>query len=536
MGKESQRKRASMNDRLLPIGIQSFKTIRENNYLYVDKTRHIYRMIAEGMFYFLARPRRFGKSLLVSTLSCLFQGQMELFDDLWIAQNDRWKWDAYPVVTIDFNQIDHRTPENLETDLGRSFDNCAEEFGVRIEEPFLQGRFGALIQSLRKKTGRPVVVLVDEYDKPIIDHLGRGEEGLTIAKANRDLLKNVFGVLKGADVAPALRFVFFTGVSKFSRVSIFSELNNLNDITMSRDYATLLGYTDAEFRTCFNKHIRRFADDSDGTPEAVIEGFKSTYNGYRFSKAEETVYNPFSVLQALQHRDFGHYWFETATPTFLVNLLREKEYRLPEIETLQVTETMFSTYDLDRLNAEALLFQAGYVTIKDVRGRLFTLGYPNQEVKTAFLENLYQSLAGVTNGAEAAKYALLAPYLRKEDFDAFFQTLSSLFASIPYTLESKRDEAYFHTLFYLMVSASGVDARTEVFTSRGRIDLVVEYPDKVFIIEFKCNQSADAALKQIRDMDYPQKFQGTGKQRILMGINFDTDKRNISEWKSDIIP
>ncbi len=519
-----------MSEQFLPIGIQSFQTLRENNYLYVDKTRHIHRMVVEGMFYFLARPRRFGKSLLVSTLSSLFQGKKALFDGLWIAENDRWQWDAHPVITIDFNQIDHRTPENLETDLGRSLAKCAGDFDLHIDEPFLQGRFGTLIQSLRKKTGRPVVVLVDEYDKPIIDHLGRGEEGLRIAKSNRDLLKNVFGVLKGTDVAPAIRFVLITGVSRFSRVSIFSELNNLNDLTMSRDYAAMLGYTDDEFRTCFNAYIRRFAEVSGEPPDAVIGRFKNTYDGYRFSKEDTTVYNPFSVLQALQHRDFGHYWFETATPTFLINLLREKNYRIPEIEHLQVTESMFSAYDLDRLNVEAILFQTGYITIIDIRDRLYTLGYPNGEVKTAFLEILLQSFAGETNGADTAKYALLSAYLRNEDFEAFFETVSALFASIPYTLETKRDEAYFHTLFYLMVSASGVDARTEVLTCRGRIDLVVEFPEKVFIIEFKCGQDVEAAIRQIREKGYAEPYSADGRNVFLMGVNFSAESRNLEAW------
>ncbi len=523
-------------DKKLPIGIQSFKTIREDGYIYVDKTGHIHQMLEDGMLYFLSRPRRFGKSLTVSTLKSLFEGKKELFDGLWISEHGGWNWTPYPVILIDFNGISHDTPENLKKGLASSLNNTGLWNGIQLKESMLKERFKELILALHRKTEHRVVILIDEYDKPLIDHLGKGRESLEIAKENRDILRYFLGVIKDGDVASALRFVFVTGVSKFSRVSIFSELNNLEDISMTERYSDFLGYTQKELEDDFAPFIAAMSEKTRMPKKEMLQKLTFHYDGYRFSKGEATVYNPFSILQAFQHQDFGHYWFETATPTFLVNLLREKNYRVPELENLQVTESMFSTFDIDRLKTEALLFQTGYVTIKDVQDRLFTLGYPNGEVKTAFLEILLQSFAGETNGADTAKYALLSAYLRNEDFDAFFGTVSALFASIPYTLESKRDEAYFHTLFYLMVSASGVDARTEVLTSRGRIDLVVEFPEKVYIIEFKCGQSADAALKQIRDMSYPQKFQESGKKRILMGVNFDTDKRNISEWKSEIIP
>jgi hypothetical protein len=359
--------------------------------------------------------------------------------------------------------------------------------------------------------------------------LGKGEEALNTAKANRDILKHFLGVLKGGDVEPVLRLIFITGVSKFSRVSIFSELNNLTDLTMHRRYAEMLGYTQEELETDFAVQIEAFADERGESRETVIERLRVQYNGYRFSKKDVRVYNPFSVLKALDEMEFKNYWFETGTPTFLVNLLRENRWHPPKIEDMKATDTMFSTYDLDHLKPEALLFQTGYVTIKDIRGQLFTFDYPNREVKSAFLETLFHSYA--EGMPDRSRFVYLAEHLLAEDLDAFIETMKAIFADIPYTLETKRDEAYFHTVFYLAVSASGADARSEVLTCDGRIDLVVEFEDKVFILEFKCNQSADAALAQIREKDYAAPYRGTGKGIFLVGIDFDTEGRNISEWK-----
>ncbi|MEE4357450.1 MAG: ATP-binding protein [Desulfococcaceae bacterium] len=513
----------------LPIGDSSFENIRRDNWLYVDKTRHIYKMADEGKYYFLSRPRRFGKSLTVSTLRCLFQGRKELFEGLWITENTDWEWKPHPVILFDFNSISHDTPENLDLCLKERMVNLGQENSIEIAASTLKGMFRELILALHHKTGMPVVILIDEYDKPLIDHLGRGPEALETAKANRDILKHFLGVIKDGDVASVLRFVFITGVSKFSRVSIFSELNNLSDLTMNRHYADMLGYTQEELETCFAAHINHFAEELNQIPDQVVETLRAYYNGYRFSERNIRVYNPFSVLKALNEQSFKNYWFETGTPTFLVNLLQEKGWYLPKIEDMKAGEGVFSTYDLELLKPEALMFQTGYVTIKDVEGRLFTFTYPNQEVKTSFLEMLFHAY---TQGMrDSSLFLLLAGYLGQEDYKSFFETLKAIFGGIPYTLESKRDEAYFHTLFYLMVSASGIDARSEVMTCEGRIDLVVKFPDKIFIIEFKCGQSADAALKQIRDKNYAAPYRQSGKKIILMGIDFDTEKRNVGEWE-----
>ncbi|MDM8523502.1 ATP-binding protein [Desulfococcaceae bacterium HSG8] len=518
----------------LPIGDSSFESIRANECVYVDKTRHLFQMADEGKYYFMSRPRRFGKSLTVSTLRCMFQGKKDLFDGLWIAENTEWEWKPHPVVLLDFNEISHDTPENLKLSLQRTLHQSAGDHDLSSDAPLLKNQFKELILSLYQKTGMPVVILIDEYDKPLIDHLGKGEKALETAKANRDILKYFFGVIKGGDVSSALRLVFITGVSKFTRVSIFSELNNLEDLTMTETYSDMLGYTREELETYFPSHIRLLSEKT-GIPETeIMEKLERHYDGYRFSKRDIRVYNPFSILSALKQKDFRNYWFETGTPAFLVNLLKDNGWYLPEIETMRATEAVFSTYELEDLRPEALLFQTGYLTIRDVTERLYTFDYPNQEVKTSFLEILFHSW---TRGLrDSSQFVLLAGYLQREEYEQFIETMSAIFASIPYALETKRDEAYFHTVFYLMVCASGVNARSEIMTCKGRIDLAMEFPDKIYIIEFKCNQSAQAGIDQIREKGYADKYRQRGKKIILMGINFDSEERNISEWKkSDLI-
>ncbi|MBF0103532.1 MAG: ATP-binding protein [Desulfobacterales bacterium] len=514
----------------LPIGDSSFESIREGNWLYVDKTQHIFQMVDEGKYYFMSRPRRFGKSLTVSVLRCLFQGRQELFDGLWIKEHTDWEWKTHPVILFDFNEISHDTPENLKLSLQRAMQKIAEEYGLISDAKLIKDQFKELILSLYHKTKVPVVVLIDEYDKPLIDHLGKGEESLEIAKKNRDILKYFLGVLKGGDVSSVLRFVFITGVSKFSRVTIFSELNNLQDLTMLEPYADMLGYTQNELETYFISYIHLLSQHTECAESEIIANLERHYNGYRFSKRDIRVYNPFSVMSVLKQKEFRNYWFETGTPTFLINLLREKNYPVIKIENLQLDEHIFSVYELEHLRPEALLFQTGYITIKNVTDFIYTFDYPNQEVKISFLKYLmYSFVPG--NGSDQSIFLRLSGYLQQENITAFFETVSSIFASIPYMVEIKRDEAYFHTVFYLIVCASGVNTRTEVLTCTGRIDLLIEFSDKLFIIEFKCNQSADTAIAQIRDKAYDQPFKQKGKKIILMGINFDTEKRNVTEWK-----
>ena len=511
----------------LPIGIQSFEVMRSQGFLYVDKTPHIHRLVTEGMYYFLSRPRRFVKSLLVSTLKCLFQGQRDLFDGLWIAETGRWNWQPHPVIALDMSLLPSPSAEKLEQSIAFELRNQASAADISLTAPSIEQQFQQLILGLAQRMGTPVVILIDEYDKPIINHLGRGAAELDIAKANREVLRNFFGTLKGGAIAPHLRFVLLTGVSRFSRVSIFSELNNLFDISSSGDYAELLGYTQNELETRFAPHIKALAEETGLSHEETLKKLAQHYNGYRFSKKERRVYNPFSILNALTDMAFREYWFETGTPSFLVHLLKEKRYNLSGLENT-LLDSSFATFDLDNLHPISLMFQTGYLTIKDMVETAYQLDYPNQEVKHAFSNHL---LAAEIPQDAQARVIRLARHLAREDFDAFFETIRALFASIPYDLESKRDEAYFHTLFYLMVASSGADARSSVLTCEGKIDLLVEFPDRVCVIEFKCNQSAETALQQIRAKRYAAPHQGSGKRIFLLGVNFSTETRNIAEWK-----
>ncbi len=515
----------------LPVDLQSFEIIRRDGYLYVDKTPWIHRMLEEGRYYFMARPRRFGKTLMVSTLRNLFAGHRDLFEGLWIDTHGNWNWETFPVILLDFNAISHDTQENFKAGLADRLRGIGKEFGVKVETSLLKEHFQKLILAVYEKTGMPVVFLIDEYDKPIIDHLGKGDAAMEIAKANRDTLKSFLGTLKSADVASHTRFVFITGVSKFSRVSIFSDLNNLIDITMSPKYADLFGYTQVELESCFPHNLKELAEAHNLDVQHVMERLRGRYDGYRFSKKVIRVYNPFSVLRAFNEKSFDNYWFESGTPTFLINLLHQGGYDLPEIEKMQVGEQIFSVYELERLSIQALLFQTGYVTIKDVHGRLFTLGYPNQEVKTSFVESLLYSFAPPEKADGVSRFLLLAEYLQAEDLDSFFETVNAIFATIPYTLKGEPNEAWFHTLFYLMVAASGAYTQSEVLTSRGRIDMVVHFPYKIYILEFKCSRTAEAGLKQIHEKGYADRYKGLGKKLLLLGIGFDPKNRQINDWK-----
>lgn len=513
----------------LPLGESSFENMRTRDYLYVDKTEYVHHMVTEGAYYFLARPRRFGKSLLLSTLKCLFQGRRELFEGLWIAGHGEWKWEEHPVIVIDFNGIPAATPEKLERSISTHLTKVAKRYDISLEPDYIELQFQELVLALKQKTGMPVAVLVDEYDKPIIAHLGRGREELDIARANRDILKSFFGVLKEAIVVSALRFVFLTGVSRFSKVSVFSELNNLYDISMSEQYADMLGYTQEELETCFEGRIEQLAGKMNWSQEHVKEKLAQQYDGYRFSERDVKVYNPFSILNAFRDRAFENYWFRTGTPTFLVDLLKKSQYNLSGIDGLRVDRTVFTAFEIDDLNPAALLFQTGYLTIKDVDDGIYTLGYPNREVKISFSKSLLFSTKEIR---ETSSHVLqLSRHLRDKNLTPFFEAITAIFGSIPYDIETKRDEAYFHTIFYLMITASGGDAQSSVLTSRGRIDMAVTFPDKVYIIEFKCNQSAKAAIEQIHDQGYEERYRQCGKEIILMGINFSTEKRNLAEWQ-----
>lgn len=517
--------------RKLPLDTSSFKRLREEGYVYLDKTRWIYRMIDEGSAYFFARPRRFGKSLTVSTLHELFKGNREIFKGLWIY--DRWKFEKYPVVVFDFNRIDSSSPQSLRNDLKQIVLNCYKscEFDVNMEgSPTLA--FAGLLIKLSEKFNRKTAILIDEYDKPIIDHLGLGKERLNIAEENRDILRNFFGVLKDEEVVNAVKFTFVTGVSRFTKVSIFSGWNNLIDITMNREYAGFLGYTEEEVEKYFDDYLEMFCREKGFDRDRCMEMIRYWYDGYRFSLESDTkVYSPISLMYCLKEREIKNYWFQTATPTLLVNLLREKDYYIPNIEDIKITENLLDAFDITNIRVEPLLFQSGYLTIKARDEDIIFLSYPNQEVKKSFSEILMQYLFETTPDTFYLARKL-GKALDREDFEGVRSFIDSIFASIPYPLYGEKDkpnEAYFHTIIYLSLSLMGYNAKSELLTARGRLDMAVEFKDKVYIIEFKCNQSADKGIQQISEMGYVDNWRESGRRIILCGINFDAEKRGIGE-------
>ncbi len=519
--------------KLLPLDTSSFRKIRLENKLYVDKTKWIYRLITEGSCYFLSRPRRFGKSLTINTLKELFRGNKELFDGLWIY--DKWSFEPHPVVIFDFNEIKRDTPQNLEKALFRKLLKIAKNYDVQISAEVIEEGFGELIIELYRKYKKPVVILVDEYDKPIIDHLGLGEERFEIARANRDVLKNFFGILKGAEVVDILKFVFVTGVSAFTKVSIFSEWNNLIEITAEPVYADFLGYTEEEIEKYFSDYLEVFCERNGfKTREECMERIRYWYNGYRFSPERNVkVYNPVSIMYCLSRGYFDNWWFKTATPTFLVNLLKERSYLIPDLEHLYVSRNFLNAFDLEHLRIEALLFQSGYLTIKEIRGNSIGLGFPNEEVKTSFSEILMERIYGIEPSIRGIADEL-GQALYREDWEGVKEKLNQIFAQIPYSLYTKADERFFHTVFYLTLCLLGYDARAETLSPGGRGDMAVTMGGKVFVMEFKAGASAEEALKQIEEKGYARKFEGKGFKIIKLGISFDPQKREVKEIKAGL--
>ncbi|MGD9975394.1 MAG: AAA family ATPase [Desulfatirhabdiaceae bacterium] len=510
----------------LPIGIQSFPDLITGGFLYVDKTRWIYEMVrySKGA-YFLSRPRRFGKSLLLSTLEAIFKGKRELFNGLWIDGSD-YVWNPYPVIRFDFSQFRVTSAEEMRQNLMDRVQELAKANGLICDTGDYQKRFRDLIIQLSSQG--QVAVLVDEYNKPMIDNIGNLEQAIQI----RDVLKGFYEVLKGLD--EYLRFVFLTGVSKSSKVGVFSGLNHLKDITLDMRFGALLGMTQEEVESCFAEYIQDFSSNiSMPVPELVAE-IRRWYDGFCFSKARVHIYNPFSLLMLLDMQDFRNYWFETGTPTFLIRLLKSRQYDIRNLEDMRVDELAFSSYELDDLKPEALLVQTGYLTIKDydsVSG-LFRLSYPNFEVKNAFMRYLLDAFSPGKMAQTGGYLWDLTQSLRSVDMPRFFEVLQIFFAGIPYDIQIKQ-ERYYQTVFYLIFKLMGLQAGVEVRTSRGRIDAVVEMDEGIFLFEFKLGGNAETALAQIRDRGYAEPYAGAHKPVHLIGAVFETDGQGIVDWKMD---
>lgn len=502
----------------------TFRTIIEGGYVYVDKTRYLYELVRQAAgIYFLARPRRFGKSLLISTLEALFKGEKDLFQGLWLSTSD-YSWQTYPVIRLDFSRHAVKSAERLEQVIDYYIEEIALEHGLTLRGFDYQSRFENLIQQLGRTS--KVVILIDEYDKPIIDNI----ENLAEAKRIREILKNFYTVIKAMDAY--IRFVFITGISKFSKVGVFSSLNHLTDLTMNPAFATALGITEEELHDNFREHLVALAQREGMTTADLARKVQQWYDGFCFVEHCQNVYNPFSTLQLFFHQRFANYWFETGTPTFLIKLIKLCEYDLPQLTQLEVSELGFSTFEIEHLEIIPLLFQTGYLTIKgyNAERQLYQLAYPNQEVENAFLVYLLEEFSSIQRGFNESYLWQLIDALKAKNFDSFFSVLNVFFANIDYDLHLDY-EKYYQTIFYLVFLLLGVNVTAEVKTSRGRIDPVVELAEVIYLFEFKFGGSAATALKQIKDNEYHQKYRLRGKPLTLIGAKFDRKKRKVTEWK-----
>jgi len=506
----------------LPIGIQSFDKIRSDDFYYVDKTRYVYELTQKGQYYFLSRPRRFGKSLFLDTLSQAFTGKKEYFSGLFLEHH--WDWDVcYPVISLSFGTgvVDNRS--ELNNSIFSMLREQTNLHGLTLEETAIPFRFRELIIKLHDQHQQKVVILIDEYDKPILDNI----ENPDIAKEIREGLKNFYSVIKDCD--QYLKFVFLTGISKFSKVSLFSVLNNLQDITLDTRYATICGYTQDEL-------ISVFADQLENVD---IHKVKRWYNGYHF--LGENVYNPFDILLFLDNREFRNYWFETGTPTFLIKLLLKRQYSIPKIERIVATYQLLGSFDVQQIEVETLLFQTGYLTIGSVRkvfdNSIYTLVYPNYEVKRSLTDFILGYLTHNTQAREENKLSLL-DILMTPDMDRLRDLFHSFFASIPHDWYRKNQiakyEGYYASVFYCYFTALGLDVTAEDTTNHSRIDLTVKLERRVFILEFKVvdqNTGKNSALKQIKEKAYHEKYRADADELYLIGVEFNRKDRNIVRFE-----
>ena len=510
-----------MTRRRLPIGIQTFRKIRAEDCYYVDKTAYIRRLLDEGTHFFLSRPRRFGKSLFLDTCKELFEGNEPLFEGLDI--HEHWDWQVrHPVLRLSFGKGNFKTPGYLETNLMAQLD--AVERGAKVASNYATGpeRFASLLESLHDQAGQPVAVLIDEYDKPILDALEEPE----IARANRDYLRGLYATIKDSDAH--VRFTFITGVSKFSKVSLFSGLNNLTDITLDASYSAICGYTEADLDTVFAPELPGLGRDE----------IRDWYNGYSWL-GEEKVYNPFDILLLFRNRQFGAWWFETGTPAFLVDMLFQRRVSSLTLDDMLGSSDLLSAFDVDHIATEALLFQTGYLTIRRTERRgtrtFYRLGYPNLEVRQSLNESLLKHLTGNPQ-QEVEHSAELYDLLQANDFAGLEKLFHAFFASIPYEWYTSNDiasyEGYYASVFYSYFAALGLDVTVEDSSSLGRLDMAVRFNDNVYLFEFKVVETAPegAAMAQLKEKRYADKYRGLGLPIHLVAVEFSRETRNLTAF------
>ncbi|MDR0894258.1 MAG: ATP-binding protein [Prevotellaceae bacterium] len=511
--------------RKLPTGIQSFEVLRTSDLVYVDKTALIYELVSTPVPYFLSRPRRFGKSLLISTFEAYFEGRKDLFKGLAIEKLET-KWEAYPVLRLDLNAKKYDSVEALIAILNRHLNKWETLYFGEKQTGAPEDRFINVIEQAYEKTGKRVVVLVDEYDKPLLANLDNEKR----SEALRNTLKAFYGALKST--SDSLRFIFFTGVTKFAQISVFSDLNQLTDISLVRDYATLCGITREELVENFTPELTRMANENAMSFDETVAEMTQRYDGYHFAPNSPGMFNPFSVLNALAYRTFDDYWFRTGTPSFLVDLLTESDYDLRLlVDGVEMASSGFAEYRAEKSNPIPLIYQSGYLTIHsyDKQYRLYTLGFPNDEVRYGFMNFLAPYYTKVDDGATEVHIVNFAKELRAGDVDGFLNGMKVFFAGIPYEL-SADTERHYQAIFYVVLTLIGAFVQAEVRSAHGRADAVVKTDKYIYVFEFKLNDTAEAALQQIDSKEYLLPYALDGRKLVKVGVSFDKEKRNIGRY------
>lgn len=514
--------------RRYPIGIQNFEDLRNNGYVYVDKTELVYHLANINKTYFLSRPRRFGKSLLVSTLEAYFQGKKELFEGLAMERLEK-EWNVYPVLHIDFSMTKYTEFTDLTGQLNLNLLRWEDLYGKNEVENTPAERFNGVIQRAYKQTGKPVVVLIDEYDAPMLD----SNHHLELQDKLRNEMRKFFSPLKAQ--GQYLRFLFLTGISKFSQMSIFSELNNLQNISMNDDYSAICGITERELHTQLKVDIEKMAQANHETYEEACVHLKKQYDGYHFSEYCEDIYNPFSLFNAFAQKKYFNYWFSTGTPTFLIKLLQKINFNIRDLEHMEAKAEDFDKATEHLSDPIPVLYQSGYLTIKDYDPlfRSYTLGYPNEEVKIGFLETLIPSYLNQPTRESNFYVMSFVKDLMKGDVESCMIRTQAFFASIPNDLENKTEKHY-QTIFYLLFRLMGQYVETEVKSAIGRSDVVVELPDAIYVFEFKMDGTAEEALAQINSKGYAIPYQIDHCRVVKIGVNFDSTTRTVGEWIVEI--
>ncbi|WP_129410001.1 ATP-binding protein [Marinitoga lauensis] len=504
----------------LPIGVQDYKELITENYIYVDKTKYLYDLMSSGKFYFLSRPRRFGKSLTVSTFYYIFKGEKELFKDTYIY--DKWEFKEYPIIKLDMSDVTLKNIESFEKSLNNTLDKIYNSYNITPDIDDIPTKFGNLIEELNKKYKERVVILIDEYEAAILEYINNKEK----AEEFRAFLREFYKKVKTKDAY--IKFVFITGITKFTKTGVFSALNNLNDISLNKKYSQMLGYTQEELEHYFKDHIKETSEEMGISEEELLKGLKEYYNGFSFD-GEHYVYNPFSILKFFEEKKFQNYWFESGSPSFLYEYIKNRKITYEDLVKETVSAMDFSTREIEDANANIFFTQAGYLTFKGIKKlglkEKYILDYPNIEVKSSFSRLILEANYGLKGLDEAEN--IIYEKIYDNDIEGLIEEIKKVISAIPYNLHQK-EERYYHSLIFAILAIAGLNVRAEEMTNIGRSDVVLEFDERVYIFEAKLDKSAEEALAQIKEKKYYEKYRG--KEIYLIGININSEKRNIEDY------